>query len=74
MGLSFTTAAGLRQRSSSIVACGFVAVGTCLFAEALLSNGCVYVFIKNFLPCSGVVSLFFRDRYLATSVARYLFV
>jgi hypothetical protein len=40
-------------KSSSIVACGFVAAGTCLPAKALLSNGCVYLLIKNLLPSSG---------------------
>jgi hypothetical protein len=28
-------------------------VGTCLFAKALLSEDCVYMFIKNMLPSSG---------------------
>jgi hypothetical protein len=35
------------------VACGFVVVGTCLFAKALLSNGFVYLLIKNLLPSNG---------------------
>jgi hypothetical protein len=38
--------------SSSIVACGFVAVGTCFIAKGLLSNGCVNLLIKNVLPSS----------------------
>jgi hypothetical protein len=41
------------SNNTSIVACGFVAVGTCLFTKALLSNGYVYSFIKNMLPSSG---------------------
>jgi hypothetical protein len=28
-------------------------MGTCLFAKALLSKGCVYLLIKNLLPSSG---------------------
>jgi hypothetical protein len=39
--------------SSSIVACELVAVGTCLFVKALLSNGCVYLLIENLLRSSG---------------------
>jgi hypothetical protein len=27
-------------------------VGTCLFAKALVTNGCVYLLIKNLLPSS----------------------
>jgi hypothetical protein len=39
--------------NSSSVVCGFLAVGTCFFAKALLSNGCVYLLINNLLPSSG---------------------
>jgi hypothetical protein len=38
------------SNSSSIVACGLVALGTCVFEKALLCNGCVYLFNKNLLP------------------------
>jgi hypothetical protein len=41
------------SNSFSIVARELVAVGTCFFVKVLLSNGCVYLFIKNLLASSG---------------------
>jgi hypothetical protein len=41
------------SNSSSVAACGFIAMSTCLFAKALLSNSCKYLLIKNLLPSSG---------------------
>jgi hypothetical protein len=40
------------SNSSSIVVHGFVAMGTCLFVKVLLSNGCIYLLIKNLMPSS----------------------
>jgi hypothetical protein len=45
------------SNSFSIVVVQIVSVGPCLFAKVLLSNGCVYLLIKNVLPSSDVVSL-----------------
>lgn len=40
--------------NSSVVVYGFIAVGTCLFAKAVLSNGCMYyLHIENLLSSSN---------------------
>jgi hypothetical protein len=43
------------SNGSSVVACGFVAVGTCLFEKAFLSKGCVLQHVQSLL-CNGTVN------------------
>jgi hypothetical protein len=48
------------SNSSSSVACGLTAMGTCLFAKVLLSNGCTYLqdfLITNRAKCQSKVKL-----------------
>jgi hypothetical protein len=48
-----------------------VSVGTCLFTKALLSNGYIYLLIKNLLPNSRVLSLFVSRSLASNEPALY---
>jgi hypothetical protein len=43
---------GIDRLENTVYCTPVVSVGTCLFAKALLSNGCIYLLIKNLLPSS----------------------
>jgi hypothetical protein len=64
LGSPFVASYDSQGYGSSIIACVFVAAGTCL-PTCCPETGCVTPFIKNLLLCQGVL---FRDRYPATGL------